>query len=115
MDCSTSALRWNFLHNYSTESTHWLSMLLTPLTWDLGGELCNDWWAVAFSCASTKGEGVRGAWVKAGERVGGLIAQFYYLPTLVGKVKLRVKGAHRLVGDLGRKEMITGVNGWEII
>lgn len=37
--------------------------------------------------------------------MGGLVAQLRYLPTLVGEVQLRVKRAHRLVGDLGRKEI----------
>ena len=37
--------------------------------------------------------------------MGGLVAQLHYLPTLVGEVQLGVKGAHSLVGDLGRKEM----------
>lgn len=37
--------------------------------------------------------------------MGGLVAQLRYLPTLVGEVQLRVKGAHCLVGDLGRKEI----------
>lgn len=80
-------------------------MLLTRLTWNLGCELGDDRRAVALGCASTKGEGVRGARVEACEHVGGLVAQLHYFPTLVGEVQLRVKGAHRLVGDLGRKEM----------
>lgn len=85
--------------------TQQLAMLLTPLTWYLGGELGDDGGAIALGCASTQGEGVRGAWVEACEHVGGLVAQLHNLPTLVGEVQLRVKGAHRLVGDLGRKEM----------
>lgn len=36
--------------------------------------------------------------------MGGLVAQFHYLPTLVGEVQLRVKRTHRLVGDLQKKE-----------
>lgn len=37
--------------------------------------------------------------------MGGLVAQLHYLPALVGEVQLRVKRAHRLVGDLGGKKM----------
>lgn len=82
-----------------------MTMLLTPLTWNLGGELGDDRGAVALGCASAQGEGVCRSWVEACEHVGGLVAQLHYLPTLVGEVQLRVKGAHSLVGDLGRKEM----------
>lgn len=35
--------------------------------------------------------------------MGGLVAQLHYLPALVGEVQLRVKRAHRLVGDLGEE------------
>ena len=35
--------------------------------------------------------------------MGGLVAQLHHLPTLVGEVQLGVKGADRLVGDLGRE------------
>lgn len=88
----------------STSSTHRVAMLLTRLTWDLGGELGDDGGAVALGCAGAQGEGVSGAGVEACEHVGGLVAQLHYFPTLVGEVKLGVKGAHCLVGDLGRKE-----------
>lgn len=72
-------------------------------TWNLGGELGDDGGAVALGCAGAQGEGVRGARVEASERVGGLVAQLHHLPTLVGEVQLGVKGAHRLVGDLGEQ------------
>jgi len=44
--------------------------------------------------------------------VGGLIAQLHHLPTLVGEVQLRVKGAHCLVGDLAQKENAYSVQGF---
>lgn len=78
-------------------------MQLTPLTWNLRGELGYDRGPVALGCASAQGEGVRGAWIEACEHVGGLVAQLHHLPTLVGEVQLRVKRAHCLVWDLGGK------------
>lgn len=92
------------LHIQTTRKCHgsnnvW-QRLLTPLTWDLCGELGDDRGPVALGCASAQGEGVRGAWVEACEHVGGLVAQLHYLPTLVGEVQLRVKGTHSLIGDL---------------
>lgn len=93
-----SSVEW-----YTTHSTSSTSMPLTPLTWNLRGELGDDRGPVALGCASAQGEGVRGARVEACEHVGGLVAQLHHLPTLVGEVQLRVKRAHCLVGDLGGK------------
>lgn len=102
------------LSQHLTNTDRWPG-LLTSLTWDLGGELGDDGGAVAFGRARTQGEGVRGARVQACEHVGGLVAQLHHLPTLVGEVQLGVKGAHRLVGDLGRKDEMNILTLWPLV
>lgn len=100
---------WTFISSeyctiYSASSTQGVALPLTLLTWDLGGELRYDWGAVALGCASAQSEGVCGARVETREHVGGLVAQLHSFPALVGKVQLRVKGAHRLIGDLAKEK-----------